>query len=369
LQRNEIWNEITTAFESKFGYEITTAFESKFGLLGKQFAENMLISTCSWNIQQYSAPEYRIRRHTLLFWQAGFLKSQMLSKTYDILGDQLCTIMSDVSIATLRGSVEAHRFVSPYTLKRPFSICTEFGQLISGDQEVIQKLLNVLEEGIVTVSLAKISQLDPGQVDEVEKKYGITFIDNTTFTYRTNWVLFAATYNNKFLVDSALESRFALMLPKKKLDNELVKHVNRAPPFALSQEAVDSLRFEVLMDKPIETMIKLPDECYEFPITMRDAGMICSTLLCKKWWGLKPTKEEAVALAQEYSKNSDEIWKSAEDKVLDVLLSGGGRSVDELVGETGLHIRTVYKALNNLRTVKDISTNSKGEEVIVHKLK
>jgi len=168
---------------SKIYNEIVDAFEQKYFFLGKQFAEEFLLTAASRNIQDYSEPDFRVRRHLLLYWQCSWLKSSLLHKARHLLGRELCMGLSDISNAALRGTVEAGRFISPYTLKRPFAVCTEFGQVVNkGDSsELVQKLLNVLEEGEVEVSLGKISLLTPEERIKAEEKWGIYFIDSNTF--------------------------------------------------------------------------------------------------------------------------------------------------------------------------------------------
>lgn len=47
---------------------IVDSFENKYSFLGKQFAEEFLLSVASSNIQKNSKPEFRVRRHLALFW-------------------------------------------------------------------------------------------------------------------------------------------------------------------------------------------------------------------------------------------------------------------------------------------------------------
>lgn len=326
---------------------IVDSFEKKYSFLGRQWAEEFLLSVASWNLQQYSSPQFRVRRHPLLFWGPGWIKSTLLTKAYDVLGPDLCTYMSDISRAAMRGSVMGNSFVTPATLLRPFAISTEFGQVIGGDTEIVQHLLNALEEGVVSVNLVKVSLLSAEEIARAQRDYNIVFTDKNTFTYRTNWVLMAGTYNRKFLVDNAFESRFIIMTPEKKLDTDLVKHVNRSGPFILDGEAVNTVRREVMLNKSMDARINLPEEIYDYKITMRDSGSIASHLLCKKWWGLKTTNDDAVALAKKLIKTREEVWKGAEDKVWESL-EEGSKTIDELATDTGVSKRSVYYAIGKL---------------------
>ena len=343
MRRSEIYNEITNSFERKYSW------------LGKQFSEELLLSAASWNIQQYSSPDFRIRRHLLLFWPPGFLKSTLLMKASDLFSPQLCTVMSDVTLAALRGTVEAGSFVSPFTLKRPFSICSEFGQIVTGrENEVVQKLLNVMEEGVVTVSLGKIAYLTGEQREEASEKYGISFIDRNTFTYKTNWILIAGTYNKKFLVDSALESRFNIMIPEKKLDSDLTKHVNNSGQFILDEEVKAQFRHELLSNGIINiSSIKLPDEIYDNgnTITPRECGGLVSYIACRAWWNISTSKDEIIQMAETMKQRRQEIWLSAEDRVFNSI-EHQAKGVDEIATELDVTTRTVYYALKKMRAIR-----------------
>jgi hypothetical protein len=332
-------------------FKIVEAFENDYSWLGKQFAEELLLSVASWNIQQFSKPPFRLRRHLLLFWQPGWIKSTLLTRAYELLSPELCTIMSDVSLAALRGTVEFGRFVSPYTLKRPFSIATEFGQVVTGgeSQDLVQKLLNVLEEGMVTVSLGKISSISALEREEVESKYGISFIDSNTFTYKTNWVLMAGTYNKKFLVDNAFESRFTLVVPDKELNSELTKYINKHRPQGIDPELAGEFRRTIMTDSPINTKIELPDEIYDTTgLTVRQSSYLISYALCRSWWGIETTTEELIELAKRIKQKSEIVWKSADDRVFDSI-EQEGKTADEIATETGLSKRQVYYSLKNIR--------------------
>jgi hypothetical protein len=258
-----------------------------------------------------------------------------------------------VSLAALRGTVEHGRFISPFTLKTPFSICTEFGQVIGGmtNTEIVQKLLAVLEEGSVSVSLGKISELTPEQINHIQDDYNIYFVDSNTFTYKTNWILFAATYNKKFLIDNAFESRFSLVMPSKPLDSALAKKVINSKPFVIEGDATEKLREFVKQQITLDCSVKLPDEVYELDITMRDASTLLSDILCKKWWGVNSSKEEVINEARCLKLRQEEAWKTADDRVLE-LLETGPKTIDELKAKTGLSMRSIRYSIKNLRAMR-----------------
>jgi len=282
---------------------------------------------------------------------------------YKLLGRELCTTMSDLSNAALRGTVEANQFVSPYTLKRPFAICTEFGQVSAGGDrsELVQKLLNVLEEGVVEVSLGKIAYLSKETRKKISEDWGLYFIDDNTFSYKTNWILMAATYNQKFLVDNALLSRFNLMYPKQKIDNALIKHVVNSGGFKPDEEVVHAFRKELMDNKPIDTNIKLPNEVYDgSPMNPRDCGDLLSTILCRSWWNVKTSKDEILQMIEETQRGKEEVWSSAEDKVFKAI-EFESKTAQEIAKEIDISAKHVYNCLKKLGAYQVVSYSEEGD--------
>jgi len=360
MLRKDIYNNIVEEYNRAYSW------------LGEDFAKEFLNSVASWNIQTYNIAPFRIRRHLMLCWQHSMLKSTLLISAYKILGKEACTHMSDLSNAALRGTVDYGRFVSPYTLKRPFAVCTEFGQLSgSGDKsELVQKLLNVLEEGFVEVSLGKIASLSDATRDQISEDWGIYFIDKNTFSYKTNWVLMAATYNKKFLVDNALESRFVILHPRKPFDNALTKHVVNAGGLRVDEETKIALRAELQKNKEIETNIKLPEGIFEGgPITPRDCASLLSTILCRGWWNISTSKDEIIQMADKMRKSREEIWKTAEDKVYDAILDEP-KTAKQIAEETKYSVKHVHHCLNKMRNTvhRDITYDEDGKRRIVYTL-
>ena len=293
------------------------------------------------------------------FISQGFLthNSSLLGKAHSLLGDGLSVLMSDISVAALRGTVDYKAFITPFTLKRPFSISTEFGQVVGGgigNEGIIQQLLNILEEGETTVSLAKISQLSAEQIVEIEKDSPITFIDNNTFTYKTNWILLAGTYNKKFLVDNAFESRFNIMIPNQKLDASLLKKIHRAPPFSINESAIDGFRYELLNEKNVvEIKRGLPDAIYELDLTARDAAQLISYSACRRWWGFKTSKDDLISIGEKIVNDRNSLWLSTEDKIM-MALETDWKTADELAEDIGVSRSMVYRYLKRLGATNEV---------------
>lgn len=352
------------ADRSEIYKEIVKSFEQSYVWLGRQVAEEALDSAASWNIQQHQPQKYRVRKHLLLYWEAGFLKSSLLMQIKNLLGDDKAMSISDFTVASLRGSVEGNTFVVPIPLKRPFAICTEFGQIInSSHDDLIQQLLNLLEEGVATVSLSKISYLSQGVRDETIQKYPIHFIDDNTFTYNVNWVLMAGTYNQKFLIDSALESRFNIVIPEQKFDKKFTKKIINGKPFSLDLDVVDT--FRRMLDEPykkLNTTINLPDELFEMEdlsLNLRQLGNLSSWVLTKRWWGIDITDKDIIDRAMKLYNTSKEIWQTETDKVI-TLLMNAEKTLEEIIQETNISPTRVVRILKNIRAIRivDAKTNT-----------
>jgi len=293
--------------------------------------------------------------------------STLLMKFREILGHDVCGHLSDVTTAAIRGSVDSGKFRVPICLKNPITMCTEFGQMVNGDSnELIQKLLNILEEGEVTVSLVKAGGLLPAEREKAIEKYGIEFDDDNNFTYKTNWILMAGTYNKKFLSDSALESRFIVMTPEKKLDGDLTKHIHRSKKFEVSEEAKIGLKDEMISKwnigdyKPL-----LPDEVYspELNMSIRDSAGLLSKMMAKKWWGFEMSKDEIIDEAKRIKQSSKDVWDSDEDKVFDCIFFES-KSVKEIAEETGITYRQVMRYLRNIRATRILKDGENVYRVI-----
>lgn len=338
---------------------IVQAFGNKFSWLGEDFAKEFLLSCASYNIQEYSKPEYRVRRHLLLFWEPGWLKSALLTYAQELLSDELSIMLSDITNAALRGTVEMGQFMSPYVLKRPFSICTEFGQIICNDIEIVQKLLNVLEEGKVLVSLAKVGSLSESQRQAIQDEYRIKFIDSNTFTYSTNWILMAGTYKKRFLVDNALQSRFNIIAPDKELTSELTRKIDKSDKFNVDEDTAFYFRDEIKKPTVLEkTNPRLPDAIYtDNPgLSPRHSSKLKSYVLSSLWWGVVPSKSEVSELAKKYIK-ADDVWLSGIDKVWN-LIKENPCTVDEIMNATGLKLRSVYYALHKMNAIKMVDSDT-----------
>lgn len=295
------------------------------------------------------------------FISNGFLthNSTLLKKAYEILGDQLCIVTSDITVASIRGTVDFGKFVPPYTLIRPFSVATEFGQVVgTGKEEMVQKLLNILEEGMVSVSLSKISSLSPEQRAVIESEYPqISFIEKNTFSYRTNWILMVATYNRKFMIDNAFESRFSIVVPEQPLTSELTKFIKNAPPWDLPLDVVDAFRDLILDDSHImDCNVDLPSELFEseiHTITPRQCALLSSYKLTNEWWGRKVTDEEIMERAGKLQNDSEAIWKTVEDKVFDLIVVEE-KTFEQIKNSITPKVtdRAIYYALNKLRPAK-----------------
>lgn len=365
LQRNNFYGK-----ESKNKYYFKKAIDLfKLPELEWLILESISFERVKSNIKIGVKPCYDLYvPRTNTFISNGFLthNSSLLLKLREILGSEMCGSITDVTTAAIRGSVESGRFKAPVCLKHPYTVCSEFGQLInssSDSSELVQKLLNILEEGKVNVSLIKVAQLLESERERAINTYGVKFDDDNNFEYTTNWVLMAGTYNKKFLKDNALESRFNIMMPERKFDASFTRYICSAPPFDLADEYKIALRNLLLDDTPMDTKVVLPLEVHEAGLTMRDLSNLQSRVICLRWWGVEMLDSEIIKYAYKMKENQKIAWESEEDKIFNCLFMTP-KTLEEVAKETNLPIRQVFMAIKRNFGASQVLEDTKYKYVI-----
>jgi len=276
---------------------IVKAFEESYGWLGRQFAEEFLHVVATQIIQQHSTTKQRIRSHLLLVWEPGWFKSTLLRIAADLLGEQNCAYMSDITPAVFRGTVtktdDAVEFVPPACKTTPFIVVTEMGSLTTV-KGLLQLLLITLEEGIVTVGLASLAKLTELQRFEIAQMYNIQ-ISNGRMTYRTTSSFLCATYDESYLNDFALVNRFDIMIPRKELNNELASMVD-GNEFEIQNSLVEAFR-DMIRRPPPDNLLtiwksKLPKSIFHVGnINPRIMRSLKSYMLSMAFWEKNVTED------------------------------------------------------------------------------
>jgi hypothetical protein len=273
---------------------IVDAFNDAYGWLGKQFAEEFLYVAASQVMQRFlDIKRPRIRSHLLLMWDPGWYKSTLLGIASELLGEENCEYISDITPAVFRGTVVSangtNEFVPPACKTKPFIIVTELGSLTAGSRSnmINQLFLITLEEGKVSVGLASLAKLSDEQKAQISAMYNIQF-SNGRMTYTTTSTFLCATYDESYLTDYALVSRFEVMIPGKELGNELVESTD-GREFIISDGVKERFR-EIINTAPPENLVeewrrRIPKEVYSLgKIDPRIIRSVKSYRLARLFW-------------------------------------------------------------------------------------
>lgn len=345
-------------------WEIVDAFGEKYSWLGSQASRELLLSAASYNLEEYSDPPMRYRTHVMLAWDRGWVKSTMLIKMANILGDSLCSTMGKVTGAGMRGSISQGQFMPPKPVKTPIVISTEFGETNFQD-ELLNIFLSILEEGKTNVSLNKIGALSGAQKENIEKEYpaNIEFTDQNEFNMYTNSVFWGATYDPRKLEDDALRSRFNVVTPVKPLSSEITRSADNTPKLEsmIDEETVRSVRRHLDMDIEMSTSFRPPDWFYkEYRLNLRESRDMQSRMACRNWWGLE-VDPDVMKNYIEHLKESRRLSRmDEEERVLDLIFNKP-HSYEEIQKETGMKKLKVYKILDIIGAdkVKDVDGETK----------
>jgi hypothetical protein len=350
MNRAEVFNAIVSAFKNKYSW------------LGEQFAEELLYIVAAQNMQEHLSfddEDIRLRSHLLLFWPAGWFKSTLLKRAYILLGSQNCDFLSDITTAALRGSLDRDSdgnvvFIPPKCKVKPFLILTELGTVTSKqDKELVQIFLQVLEEGIVTVDLVKFAALTEDQKREIESALrGIMFSRESpsTMIFITNCSILAATYNHKFVVDSAFSSRWDIMIPKQPFTSSLSAYV-RKHRFRLEDEFRQKFR-EIIKSKPSNSLVDawyedLPKEIEERDeyISPRIMRSLLAFKLARLFWELEVNDQMLIDRFNYLRQVEMKVNSTLEDNIIDLLRKEGPMDFDQLKEKLHVPSRELLAAL------------------------
>lgn len=328
--------------------EIVNAFESKYSWLGTQTSRQLLLSAASWNIEKYSDPHMRYRNHVMLAWDRGWLKSSMLRKMANILGDDFCSTIGKVTDAAMRGSVSAGQFTPPKPLRTPVVISTEFGQT-DFSEELLNLFLALLEESQTNVALNKIGQLSQTAKSNIENKYKgqVKFSASNEFDLKCNFVFWGATYDPSKLADDALRSRFEVVTPAKDLDASITRSIddNR---FNLSNTTIKDCRTMLKSDKEVETDFELPKKLYRnYNLIPRESRDLQAHMACRNWWGLDVTPDIMEQYIKHLKQSRRVSTMNPRDRIFDMIFDNP-MTLQDLNDKLPYEKQEIFKILNDL---------------------
>lgn len=340
--------------------QIVNEFEQAYSWLGRQVAEEFLLAMASWNIDHYIKPDWRARQHILLFWKHGWLKSTLIKRFRDILGVKKSKLISDISNAALRGTVDKGDFIPPIVIQYPFICISELGKLTTaGDKDLVQTFLMVLEEGEGGASLAKIAKIKDDDREIISMKYPILFTDPTSFEYQTDAVFLCATYSAKFIEDVALQSRFNIVIPQRPLTGELSKYIEQHGKFNIADNTKQELYNLLNKPPPMNFDYRLADEIYETDPSPRDISKLKSWAWSRMWWGYEVDDTFILARFNQDTKGQLEAQSNVEDKMV-MMLERKPHSVSEICIALSCTSAYVYRIINrnkHIRKLKDKELN------------
>lgn len=328
--------------------EVVGAFEHKYGWLGRQAARELLMSAATWNLERYSNPTMRYRSHIMFAWEKGWVKTSLLTKMAELLGDELCSVMGKVTSPGIRGSVSSGMFVAPKPLKTPIVISKEFGET-NFEDELLNAFLGMLDEGYTTVTLNKIASLTNSQRSDIEKRFDgmIQFVDENEFNIQTDFVFWGATYDPTKLEDNALRSRMNVITPTKPLDSGLVEEADKRH-FNVSAETTRQLRREVKREKEMDTTFVPPSSIYEnYHLNFRESRDVQSYMAARNWWGLDVNPEIMGDYLGHLKKSRRRSKMNDEELILDLIFDEP-MTYDEMMEKTGFSKLKVYKILDGM---------------------
>jgi len=358
--------ESTVKQERKAIYKkIVNAFETKYSWLGRQAAEEMLLSVASWNIEKNSnTTGIRYRNHVMLAWERGWIKSTLMRKMAGLLGDEMVTTMGKVTDAALRGSVSGGSFNPPKPLKAPIVISTEFGQTKFED-ELLNMFLAMLEEGRTNVALNKVGNLTPQAKQNTKDKYGdaITFTDSNEFEVKCDFVFWGATYDPTMLSDGAMRSRFNVVTPEKNLNHEIIESVSQNS-FNLDKDVVRSFRKHVKSERPMQVDFDMPSHIYkDYKFNMREFRDTKAYMAARNWWGLDITPDVIEEFAEHMKESRRVATMSRHDRIFDLIFEDA-KTLDELATKTNYERQEVYKILQDLMRSHNAMNTPEGKYII-----
>ena len=210
--------------------EIIAYFDQKYGIIGVMAAEELLHSLCSYHLNHYLVSQGirgRNRRHVLLFWDPGWVKTSFLTHFLNIVDGVKWAPITSLTPPTIYGSMSANKkFYPPELLINDIICIGELSSVLSSaDHELTAQLLAALEEGHIRVARIKFGDM---KEEDLEKYPEIKFEDGR-IEYDTSAIFWAATHTldnlNKHLREAFLQRFVLVEVPYWELTNELTRKI------------------------------------------------------------------------------------------------------------------------------------------------
>jgi len=312
----------------------------------------------------------RLRKHVLLYWSPGWLKSTLLQHFASFVqGIVRVNIEAAFSEAVVRGSAVRDMFIPPLAVQ-DLVVIPELN--ISGiNDEIMQVFLSALENDIITVRLVKlgevIAEMDDEQREELRRE-GIIIIPPNGIQYIPRMTVWAATHTLetiKLELKEAILSRFTIVsIPREVLKRHLLDifdgMLRRDSEYEaeLSAELARVLNSWNLTDDDIKTLHSWVKEYVQGLIeegkyvTPRDVNellktAIATSVLLGSSPAPRPLIEEALDNVTRYL-----IRDSLEEQAERILRERGEVTRTELAEALGISLSKAYKVLRAIGAEK-----------------
>jgi hypothetical protein len=324
------------------------SFNEKYSWVGDQFAKELLHVIATNTIQYFFKSKIRIRDHLLLFWEPGEYKTTLMREAQLILSHNLSFVMQDLTKAAFRGSLKSIsksevQFVPPACAIRRFIFINEIGKIKSQEAaELHQLLLSALEEGPMSVSLVKLVKLNEDQRNAISRAYDINFDTRNpaNMQYNVNSSFIVATYDKKYLLNDVFISRFKVMIPERKFDNDLIRKIMQNTSTdvedkpILDQHLLTSLR-HIIETKPGPIIMNqvvniwkndLPEVVYKFldehnvTLDLRLVRDLKSYMTSLIFWQQEITDELLIGKLRYMLKVKKILRTTLEDEIINILM-------------------------------------------------
>ena len=216
--------------KSHVGFDVLIAeFERVWSYLGKQTAEEFVLALISLAIAKSETRfPFRVIRHPLLFWDAGWYKTSMLDAlNCCCIGPYKAGEITSITEAALRGttiniSTNKQVFVPPEPLLNAIVIFPDMIPVFTSkiSEGISGQLLTLLDKGKIRVGLAKFAEPSATKAIKdwivshgMEKKM---FIEDGRLGYEVDMIAVGAIHKviNE-LTDPAFRDRFIIVYPER----------------------------------------------------------------------------------------------------------------------------------------------------------
>lgn len=254
--------------------EVLDFFKERYGIIGKEVAEELMLSLislkCERLLRDNGLGRYiRYRRHVMLCWDVGRGKSTFLKIFKNAIPREMfvANILSESSAEALRGGISKEgNFVPPEFRVSDIVILPELGSLLKSTEDVgiFNMLLTCLEDGEFRLKLLKLGDVSK-MVREKAREYEVEFEDGS-MVFDSDAIVWIATHDIGTIpvkLKKAIMDRFFIKrLSVKDFNMRWLKKVRKGKEISRRdimelKEKIREVLESVYVDKKIMNVIKV----------------------------------------------------------------------------------------------------------------